>query len=194
MPIDNMTSPVVEQKAALRIQLKEKRRSLGPEQRREFNRAIQTRLLEQDELRQARSVFCYLSTGSEVNTCDLIDRLLQLKKTVVVPKLSGGAMRAAPFDGWRSLRPGQLGILTPAGNAEWREPIDLCVAPGLGFAPDGHRLGFGKGYYDQWFAAHPEVFKTALCYECQLVDRLPAAPWDAPMDKIITEKRALVVS
>ena len=190
----NMASPVVEQKAALRIQLKEKRRALGPEQRLEFSRASQTRLLEQDELRQARSVFCYLSTGAEVSTCDLIDRLLQLKKTVAIPKLSGGTMRAAPFDSWQSLRPGQLGILTPMGDAEWREPIDLCVAPGLGFAPDGHRLGFGKGYYDQWFAAHPEAFKTALCYECQLVDRLPAAPWDAPMDKIITEKRAIVVS
>ena len=189
-----MASPVVEQKVALRAQLKEKRRALGPEQRLEFSRAIQTRLLEQDELRQARSVFCYLSTGAEVDTRDLIDRLLQLKKSVAVPKLSGGKMRAAPFDGWQSLRPGHLGILTPAGYAEWREPIDLCVAPGLGFAPNGHRLGFGKGYYDQWFAVHPEAFKTALCYECQLVERLPAAPWDAPMDKIITEKRAIVVS
>ena len=85
----------------------------------------------------------------------------------------------------------QLGILTPENDAEWQSPVDLCITPGLGFTPDGKRIGYGKGYYDKWFAAHPHTAKTALCYECQIVNDMPATDTDVRVDQIITERRVI---
>ena len=183
---------LTEQKTRLREHLKQKRRSLTREQRLEFDQAIYARLLEQVELGQVGSVFCYVSAGTEVNTHPLIDRLRQLGKTVVIPRIvSSEKMIAVPFDNWGELRVGQLGILTPDKYAEWQSGVDLCITPGLGFTPDGKRIGFGRGYYDKWFADHPHVARTALCYECQIVDAVPVTETDMTVDQIITEKRLI---
>ena len=180
----------VEQKARLRERLKQKRRRLSQDQRLEFDRAIHKRLLEQVE--PADPVFCYVSAGDEVNTHPIIDRLRQLGKTVLVPKIvNKEKIIAVRFTGWEKLRIGQLGILSPRSDSEWQSRIDLCITPGLGFTPDGNRLGFGKGYYDKWFAAHPDTARIALCYECQVVDTIPTTETDVAMDQIITEKRLI---
>ena len=183
---------ITEQKALIRARLKQNRRALPEEQRLAFNQAIHTRLLDQIDIKQAGSVFCYISTGDEVNTHPLIDQLVQLDKTVVIPKIiDGEKMIAVLFNNWRELRIGQLGILTLDEYSEWQSGVDMCITPGLGFTVDGKRIGFGKGYYDKWLAANPSASRVALCYECQIVDAIPTTETDLSMDKIITEKRLI---
>ena len=184
--------PVAEQKATLRAKLKQARHALPGKQRREFDRAIQARLADQADIKQAGSIFCYLSTADEVNTHPVIDRLLQLDKTVLIPEIvAREKMIAVPFAGWEALSVGQLGILTLDGCSEWQSEVDVCITPGLGFTLDGNRLGFGKGYYDKWFATNPVTLKVALCYECQIVDAIPTTGTDVSVDRIITEKRVI---
>lgn len=183
-------APGKQNKSQLREYLKQTRGTLSPEQRREFDRAIHARL--QAQVEAAGTVFCYVSTGVEVNTRVIIDQLRQLGKTVLIPRIiDRERMIAVRFDGWDKLQAGQLGILTPANNGEWQSRIDLCITPGLGFTPDGKRIGFGKGYYDKWFAAHPSTARTAICYECQIVDDMPITGTDVLVEKIITEKRVI---
>ena len=178
------------QKAILREHLKLARQALSQQQRQEFDQAIHARL--QARVEQGDTVFCYVSTDAEVNTRDVIDRLRTLGKTVLVPKIINmEKMIAVRFDGWENLRAGQLGILTPENDAEWQSPVDLSITPGLGFTLDGKRIGYGKGYYDKWFAAHPHTAKTALCYECQIVNDMPATDTDVRVDQIITERRVI---
>ena len=178
------------QKAILREHLKLARQALSQQQRQEFDQAIHARL--QARVEQGDTVFCYVSTDAEVNTRDVIDRLRTLGKTVLVPKIINmEKMIAVRFDGWENLRAGQLGILTPENDAEWQSPVDLSITPGLGFTPDGKRIGYGKGYYDKWFAAHPHTARTALCYECQIVDDMPVTDTDVRVEKIITEQRII---
>ena len=181
---------ITQQKERLRERLKQNRRALVRQQRLEFDRAIRERLAA--HLGQAGTVFCYISAGDEVNTHPIIDRLRQLGKTVLVPRIvNREKMIAVHFDDWADLRVGQLGILTPDTDDEWQSGVDLCITPGLGFTPDGNRIGFGKGYYDKWFAAHPHSARTALCYECQIVDTIPTTETDVRVVKIITEKRVI---
>ena len=189
----SMKRMTTEQKARLRERLKQIRRALGQKQRLEFDQAIHKRLLEQVE--QAGVVFCYVSTGDEVNTHPVIDRLRQLDKTVLIPKIvNREKMIAVRFDKWEELRVGQLGILTPESNSEWQSRVGLCITPGLGFTRDGRRIGYGKGYYDKWFTTHPHSARTALCYECQLVDDIPTTETDVRVEKIVTEKRVISCS
>ncbi len=178
------------QKARLRERLKLARKALPQQQRAEFDQAIHARL--RARVDHAGAVFCYVSTDIEVNTREVIDRLRMLGKTVLVPKIINmEKMIAVRFEGWEKLRAGQLGILTPENAEEWQSPIDLCITPGLGFTPGGKRIGYGKGYYDQWFAAHPHTARVALCYECQIVDGIPTTETDVAMHQLITEKRII---
>ena len=178
------------QKARLRERLKQSRHALAPAQRSEFDRAIHARL--PAHVDQAGTVFCYISAGDEVNTHPIIDHLRQSGKTVVVPRIvDRDRMIAVRFTGWADLRVGQLGILTPATDDEWQSGVDLCLTPGLGFTLDGRRIGYGRGYYDKWFAAYPRSARTALCHECQIVDDIPTTDTDVRVQKIITEKRVI---
>lgn len=188
-PVTDETTPAQE-KARLRQFLKQKRRDLPQRLRPEYDRAIRERLLEQAA--PADTVFCYVSTEMEVDTRGIIDCLRRSGITVLIPRiLNRDKMIAVEFGGWHSLGVGQLGILTPDTEKEWPGEADLCITPGLGFTPDGRRIGYGRGYYDKWFAAHPRSARAALCYECQVVDDMPVTSTDVRVDKIITEKRII---
>ena len=188
-PATDRTTPAQE-KAFLRERLKRKKQMLAQEQRQGFDQAIHERLLLQ--FAQAGTVFCYVSTGDEVNTHPVIDRLREIDRTVLIPRIvNREKMIAVRFTGWDRLRVGQLGILTPDSDEEWPGEPDLCITPGLGFTPDGRRIGYGRGYYDKWFAAHPRSARVALCYECQIVDDMPVTDTDMRVHKIITEKRVI---
>ncbi|MEJ2760662.1 MAG: 5-formyltetrahydrofolate cyclo-ligase [Gammaproteobacteria bacterium] len=189
-----MTQDLNKRKAALRESQKQVRDALPEEARREHSRAILERLLELPVLQAARSVFCFVSHGSEVDTHPLLDWLLVQGKTVAVPKiLNAEGMIAVPFKSWDDLRPGQLGILTPAVSTPYPGGIDVCITPGLGFTSSGKRLGYGRGYYDRWFAGHPVAHRIAVGFECQLLEDLPAGERDVPVNMVVTERRIILI-
>lgn len=71
---------------------------------------------------------------------------------------------------------------------------DIICYPGLLFDSQGVRLGRGQGYYDHYFAAHPKVYRIAVCYELQVVQMLPRADHDQIADVLVTESRVLQIS
>ena len=94
----------------------------------------------------------------------------------------------------RDLSPGAYGILEPKEAEAYQDEANaLCLVPGLAFSADGARLGYGKGYYDTFFAQHP-VLKLGLCYDFQLVPQVPTQPHDVRMDGILTDKRLVLMA
>lgn len=177
-------------KSRLRSQLKLARANLSETERQVFSRHIAEQLLALPEVIDAHSFFIYISTDTEVDTHGILQLLLTQGRIITVPVITREkTMIARRLTDWGELRPGQLGILTlPQGEA-YDGPIDIVVTPGLGFTEQGLRLGYGAGYYDKWFAAHPVKHKTALAFEAQIVSFLPINPYDIPVDRIVTEQR-----
>ena len=63
------------------------------------------------------------------------------------------------------------------------------MVPGVGFDPDGGRMGNGQGYYDRLLEkVRRDCPLIALAYESQMFDEVLVAPHDVYMDKVITEK------
>ncbi len=190
----SIPDPTSEQKAIARRVLRERREKLDGQSRAAHNAAIQSRLLQLPQLASARVIFCFISCGPEVSTHAVIDRLLSMGKTVLVPKiLPGQPMRAVPFRGWDSLAPGVLGIPAPIDTVAYPGGVDLVITPGLGFTPTGTRLGYGRGYYDRWFASHTHGLRVGIAFECQLETSLPSDSSDVPIHILITEQRNIMM-
>jgi len=67
------------------------------------------------------------------------------------------------------------------------------VIPGLAFDPKGHRLGRGRGFYDQTL----ENFKGTMigvCYQQSLVDEIPTEDHDLKCQFIITDEKSVAVT
>ena len=96
------------------------------------------------------------------------------------------------------LAPGQLalgrwGIWEPTDEAPLLSDysrLDLVVAPGVAVSSDGKRLGRGKSFYDRFLPLVPRAAFVGVCYPCQVVEQIPADPWDIGMDIVCCgEKR-----
>jgi 5-formyltetrahydrofolate cyclo-ligase len=111
-------------------------------------------------------------------------------KHVCLPIVSGREMRfvASPAG---PTRVGAWNISEPDPETDDEVAASSIVAvlvPGLVFAANGNRLGYGGGYYDRWFAASPtQAIRIGICYDCQRVDRVPSEDHDQPLDFIVTE-------
>ncbi len=181
-----------EQKKHLRNDLKQWRSGLSADNRRQMSQQITTFLHQIDEFNQAKSLFCYISYLSEVETTNLIDALLKQKLNLSVPKImSKSEMLAVPLESLSDLVPDKMGILTPKSNQPAMGPFDVVITPGLGFTTNGERLGYGRGYYDRWFANNQARLKIGLAFEIQMVEELPVESTDMALDILVTEERII---
>ena len=109
------------------------------------------------------------------------------------PRIEAGGMAFFEVESSGELMPGPWHpkIREPVFAPERLVPpgkIDLLLVPGLAFTRDGQRLGRGGGYYDRYLAGLPAgAVKLGVCFECQLVDRLPSEAHDQRVHAIVTE-------
>ena len=61
----------------------------------------------------------------------------------------------------------------------------LVLMPGLAFDPQGHRIGYGGGFYDKFLAEEPDHPTLALCYDFQMMDKLETEEHDIPVDYVL---------
>jgi 5-formyltetrahydrofolate cyclo-ligase len=69
------------------------------------------------------------------------------------------------------------------------------LVPGLAFDADGHRLGYGLGYYDRTITALREagdLLAIGVAYAAQLIEAVPREDHDQPLDLIVTENGIFV--
>jgi 5-formyltetrahydrofolate cyclo-ligase len=168
------------------------RAAIPIEKRQAHATSIANQLLSLEEVTTAQTLFIYISYANEVDTHNLIRHFLEQGKTLAVPKIiDSDHMIATAFTHWEDLKPCKLGILTPTGTEPYPGNFDIAISPGLGFTPAGDRMGFGRGYYDKWFAKNGVSIKLALAFEAQMLDYLPTDKKDISMDMIVTEKRII---
>jgi 5-formyltetrahydrofolate cyclo-ligase len=78
----------------------------------------------------------------------------------------------------------------PPPEAERRVP-DTLIVPVVGYDKAGHRLGYGKGFYDRAIAelmasgAKPRLIGVA--FAVQEVSSIPDEPHDIRLDSLVTE-------
>ena len=81
---------------------------------------------------------------------------------------------------------GYAGIPEPIADEPVAEdPTALVLMPGLAFDPQGHRIGYGGGFYDRFLAQEPNHPTVALCYDFQMLPQLQTEEFDIPVDTVL---------
>ena len=175
-------------KNQLKESILEKRNSLTKEEIIGKSRKIQDNLFNLEQYKKLKTIMFFVSFNSEVNTHEMIKNALG-NKTTVVPKVEQHEIEPSVIIDFDNLMPSKLGILEPieAMKIAYKH-IDLVLVPGIAFDMEGHRIGYGYGYYDKFLKKVPKAVKIGLCFDFQVVDKVPREEHDVPVDLVVTEK------
>lgn len=134
----------------------------------------------------AKTIYGYLPYNQEVRTVPMLERALKDGKKVAVPKVYGDEMKFLYLDDLNAVAKGYAGIPEPiADEPVAHDETALVLMPGLAFDPQGHRIGYGGGFYDKFLAAEPNHPTLALCYEFQMLPKLDVEDHDIPVDTVL---------
>ncbi|MFT7184047.1 MAG: 5-formyltetrahydrofolate cyclo-ligase [Oceanicoccus sp.] len=176
-------------KEEIRERTKAKRLAIKEMDRERKSHRIYEKLMSLSEFKEAKNIMIYISSTEEVVTHFMVKRLLQMDKTLYVPKVVDQTLIACRLDHWEDLDFGSFGILEPNEVIEIKHPseIDVIIAPGVAFTKEGARLGMGKGFYDRFMRNYTGL-KIGLAYEEQIIEEIPTEDHDVQMDMIITNE------
>jgi 5-formyltetrahydrofolate cyclo-ligase len=179
-----------EAKDELRARMRRTRGALSPEERSRLAHDVTRRLFALPEMASAGTVLLFYSFGSEVATREMAERVWTEGKRLLLPYVDGAAMEAAAVHAGDELVRAPYGAREPAVHRPVDpEEVDVVVAPGLAFDRQGHRLGYGGGYYDRYLARlRPDAVRVGIGFAVQLVDQVPAGPADQRVDLVVTDR------
>jgi 5-formyltetrahydrofolate cyclo-ligase len=186
-----------EQKIALRKQISEIRKKISGEKCKLDSEKLCAKLKAQSFFRTAATILFFAPLPDEIDLWPLLEESLA-KKTVALPCFDPDN-RIYKSRRIKNLRveiiSGRFGIRELSAGCVEMSPdnFDLVLVPGVAFDLHGNRLGRGKGFYDR-LLQKIHCDKAGVCFEEQLLKKIPAEPHDAKMDFILTPSRCVAVS
>lgn len=173
-------------KKQLRAQIREQKRAMTLEQIETASAKLGELFAASEAYKNAKTIYGYLPYNQEVRTVPMLERALREGKQVAVPKVYGDEMKFIYMTDLTQVEVGYAGIPEPIADGPVADdPTALVLMPGLAFDKEGHRIGYGGGFYDRFLALEPEHPTLALCYDFQMLPKLETEEFDIPVDCVL---------
>jgi 5-formyltetrahydrofolate cyclo-ligase len=186
-----VSDPVVDQKRAIRAELRERRRNRTSTQTAQDTIALTAHLRALVDDIGARSLSIYLSLPSEPDVRPFIAWAQSEGLSVLLPvSRDDGLLDWVTATDALEESMGSLGVPEPTGEVLGPlaiNDVDLIVVPAASIDSHGTRLGWGRGFFDRMLGSmsrRPPVF--AVVFTDELVDELPNEVHDSPVDGVVT--------
>lgn len=195
---------IFQEKPLLRNNLKEKRhlfiKRMGPLLLEKYASSYIDFFLKALPLEPLSVIGGYFPLKDEVDCMPLLKTLFKLQMVCALPSITAPQMpltfrKWAPTDSLKmcSIFSSNLGLKEPLNSSPSVIPHILLV-PTLGFDMQGHRIGYGGGFYDRTLKflrthASPCPIFVGVSFSSQKIDQLPHEPHDEKLDWILTEER-----
>jgi 5-formyltetrahydrofolate cyclo-ligase len=134
----------------------QKRRSLSDVEYEKLSIQICEHFFNQVDLSSIKvlHIFIPIEKNREPNTVFIIERIQKKFQYInlVVPRVNHvtGELENFHFEGSHQLEKNKWNILEPKeGKLVESQEIDMVLIPLLAFDQEGHRVGYGKGFYDK---------------------------------------------
>lgn len=113
-------------------------------------------------------LFLPIESKREPDTWLIIDRIRNEFPHIrlVIPRVNGNDMENVFFEGKHQLEKTRWGMVEPkSGTMAHPKEIDLVLVPLLAVDSQGHRIGYGKGFYDRFLkSCRPDCVKIGLSF------------------------------
>lgn len=173
-------------KKELRATIRARKRAMTEEEIVSRSEKLMELFLKSDAYKNANTIYGYLPYNQEVRTVPMLEQAQRDGKRVAVPKCYGSEMKFIYMEDLSKVEKGYANIPEPIEDGPiGDDPTALVLMPGLAFDPQGHRIGYGGGFYDKFLSAEPTHPTLALCYEFQMLPVLEAEAHDIPVDTVL---------
>ncbi len=188
-----MTAPLANAKSILREQVRERLKTIPAAEHAISSAQLCVRLAAEKFFADAKAILFFAPLPDEPDIWPLLSGALTKGKTVALPRFDsarGGYLAGEIKNPERDIRPGQFDIREPnesCAKVELKQ-LDLVLVPGVAFDLQGHRLGRGKGFYDQLLKLVRGT-TVGVAFDEQIVSAVPVEPHDFCLNCILTPTR-----
>ena len=135
-------------------------------------------------------IFISISKYNELDTSSIINKLKSEQKIIIVPKISNNELFHFAINDETEFSLNEYGIKEPNdGNHFIIEKLDIIFIPLLAFDLEGHRVGYGKGYYDKFLKlTTSSTLKIGLSFFDPIIKIRDIDDDDVKLDYCITPK------
>ena len=173
-------------KKALWATIRQRKRAMSEQEIVTKSQKLYELLMETDLYKNAKTFYGYMPYNQEVRTVPMLEQALRDGKRVAIPKCYGSEMKFIYLDDLTKVEKGYANIPEPIEDGPIADdPTALVLMPGMAFDPQGHRIGYGGGFYDKFLAAEPDHPTLALCYDFQMMPHLETEEYDIPVDCVL---------
>jgi len=139
---------------------------------------------------EARTVCAFCALPGEPDVLDP----WPVDKRIALPRMEGDELVVRWVSSREELVAGRFGVLEPGSDAPLAGlDFDLILVPGMAFDRGGGRLGRGRGYYDRFLSRASGVV-AGVCFDDQLIGKVPLEPHDVRMNVIFTPSEMISVA
>ena len=136
-------------------------------------------------------IFISILKYNELDTSFIINKLKSEQKIIIVPKISNNELVHIAINDETEFGLNEYGIKEPNdGNHFIIENLDIIFIPLLAFDIEGHRVGYGKGYYDRFLKlTNNSTLKIGLSFFDPINKILDIDDNDVKLDYCVTPKQ-----
>tara|TARA_B100001989_G_C24498177_1_gene443365 strand:+ start:572 stop:1126 length:555 start_codon:yes stop_codon:yes gene_type:complete len=178
MPIQN--------KKQLRECMLKQRKVLPKQARQQAEQRLLKQIIQSKLWQESQHIGCYLARQDELDTAAIIQHSVHVGKKISAPVTTGpSSMKFVRY------QPGDIchvhpkyGVSEPSQQKEdSSSDIDLLIVPAVALDVEGHRLGYGAGYYDRFLQKHPALINRTIgiAFKCCYCDSIMPEPHDQKM-------------
>jgi 5-formyltetrahydrofolate cyclo-ligase len=192
------TSPQMT-KPGIRKQILALREQLIPARRDAYSATISARTVMLEVYRKANAVLGYMNFGAEFASELWVQQVLADGKKLALPRVNRHTNQLDLYwvdDLENQLAAGLWGIREPIVERCERlatlNEVEFALLPGVAFARDGARLGYGGGFYDRLlFRMMHRPALAAAAFALQIVEQIPQEATDVKVEWIVTEQETI---
>lgn len=183
-------------KEEIREKILYKRTSQAPSDKTPKDEKIVQTLEALPEFQSAKNIMIYIAIHGEVDLGALFNKYKE-EKNFILPRVEreNSVLHLFHVKSLDDLTKGSFSISEPKEGLEQIQPeeLNLVIVPGVAFATDGHRIGYGGGFYDR-LLKKVTCPKIGVAYEFQIVENVHGEEHDESVDIIITEAQKLNIT
>ncbi|MFO1242383.1 MAG: 5-formyltetrahydrofolate cyclo-ligase [Rickettsiales bacterium] len=178
-----------ETKSELREYFRAKRHALSKAEREAHARQLLDIFIHEEALHNLSPVAGYVATYHEADPGYIIEYTFNKNKKTLLPKTTED--KKLIFCDWR---PGDIlheaKFHIPEPENTFPAIPHLILIPLLAFDTEGHRLGYGGGYYDRTLSkpAYKDAIRIGIAYAFQRTKHLPRDAHDVRLHGVMTEE------